>query len=86
MIAYHNNLLTTPEVMTDESGSIVWKADYLPFGKAIINIASTVIVTHLKYLTEWFQAGIHSDRLSNRGRTLFLVWILIGSQNTGGNR
>lgn len=42
MFVYHNNHLATPEVMTDESGSVVWKADYLPFGKAEIDPASTI--------------------------------------------
>ena len=40
---YHNNHLATPEVMTDQNGSIVWKADYLPFGKANVDPASTVV-------------------------------------------
>ena len=40
---YHNNHLETPEVMTNQSGSVVWKADYLPFGKADVDPASTVV-------------------------------------------
>jgi len=33
---YHNDHLGTPQVMTDESGQVVWKADYEPFGKATV--------------------------------------------------
>lgn len=40
---YHNNHLETPEVMTDQSGAVVWKADYKPFGEALIDPASTVV-------------------------------------------
>ncbi len=40
---YHNNHLATPEVITDQNGSVVWKADSLPFGKANIVPASTVV-------------------------------------------
>ncbi len=43
MIVYHNNHLATPEVMTDQSGAVVWKADYKPFGKAEVDPASTVV-------------------------------------------
>ncbi len=43
MIVYHNNHLATPEVMTDQSGSVVWKADYKPFGYANVDPASTVV-------------------------------------------
>ena len=30
---YHNDATGTPMAMTDESGSVVWEADYLPFGQ-----------------------------------------------------
>jgi len=30
---YHNDHLGTPQVMTDEMGQVVWKADYKPFGE-----------------------------------------------------
>jgi hypothetical protein len=33
---YHNDHLGTPQVMTDITGNIVWKADYEPFGKVNI--------------------------------------------------
>jgi RHS repeat-associated protein len=33
----HNDPLGTPQVMTDESGALVWAAQYDPFGKAAVN-------------------------------------------------
>ncbi|HHH42566.1 MAG TPA: hypothetical protein ENK49_00365, partial [Gammaproteobacteria bacterium] len=33
----HNDPLGTPQVLTDESGTVVWKADYDPFGKATVD-------------------------------------------------
>ncbi len=33
----HNDPLGTPQALTDESGTVVWKADYDPFGKATVD-------------------------------------------------
>jgi len=33
---YHNDHLGTPQVMTDETGNVVWRADYKPFGEATV--------------------------------------------------
>ncbi len=33
----HNDPLGTPQALTDESGTVVWSADYDPFGKATVN-------------------------------------------------
>ncbi len=35
---YHNDHLGTPQVLTDDSGNIVWKAAYTPFGEAQVSI------------------------------------------------
>jgi RHS repeat-associated protein len=35
---FHNDHLGTPQVLTDDSGSIAWKATYTPFGKAQVVI------------------------------------------------
>ncbi len=35
---YHNDHLGTPQILTDDSGSIVWKASYTPFGEAQVVI------------------------------------------------
>jgi RHS repeat-associated protein len=35
---YHNDHLGTPQVLTDATGTIVWKAAYNPFGEATISV------------------------------------------------
>jgi YD repeat-containing protein len=35
---FHNDHLGTPQKMTDASGTVVWAADYLPFGQADVTI------------------------------------------------
>ena len=37
----HNDHLGTPQVMTDESGNVVWRAVYDPFGNAAVEPLST---------------------------------------------
>jgi len=37
---FHNDHLGTPQVLTDGTGSIAWKAAYTPFGEAVISIAT----------------------------------------------
>jgi RHS repeat-associated protein len=37
---FHNDHLGTPQVLTDGTGSIAWKAAYKPFGEAVISIAT----------------------------------------------
>jgi len=37
---FHNDHLGTPQVLTDASGSIAWKAVYTPFGEAVVSIAT----------------------------------------------
>jgi len=39
---YLNDHLGTPLKMVDEDGAVVWNADYLPFGQATVDPASTV--------------------------------------------
>ena len=39
---YHVDHLGTPQMMTDQSGTTVWRADYEPFGKANVRATSTV--------------------------------------------
>jgi RHS repeat-associated protein len=40
---YHNDHLGTPQVMTNSSGAVVWKAKYTSFGKAAVDPSSTVV-------------------------------------------
>ena len=35
---YHNDHLGTPQVLTDDTQTISWKADYTPFGEAVISV------------------------------------------------
>jgi len=37
---YHNDHLGTPQVLTDDTGTIAWKAVYTPFGDAVTSIAT----------------------------------------------
>jgi len=36
---YHLDHLGTPQVMTDENGEVVWKADYQPFGTVDVTVS-----------------------------------------------
>ena len=37
---YHVDHLGTPQAMTNASGTVVWKADYEPFGKATVTVST----------------------------------------------
>lgn len=37
---YHNDHLGTPQVMTDESRTVAWRADYMPFGHADVIVGA----------------------------------------------
>ena len=37
---YHNDHLGTPQVLTDFTGNVAWKASYAPFGKTQISVAT----------------------------------------------
>ncbi len=56
---YHNDHLGTPQKMTDENGAIVWVADYLPFGEAIITIDD--IENNLRFPGQYYdsETGLH---------------------------
>jgi RHS repeat-associated protein len=57
---YHNNHLETPETMTNESGAVVWKADYKPFGEATVDPSSTV-VNNFRFPGQYYdsETGLH---------------------------
>jgi len=40
---YLNDRLGTPQIMTDDNGTIVWEATYKPFGEATVNPKSTIV-------------------------------------------
>ncbi len=51
---YHNDHLATPQKMTDASGSVVWAADYKPFGEATITVST--ITNNLRFPGQYFDA------------------------------
>jgi len=56
---FHNDHLGTPQAMTDASGSVVWQADYKPFGEA--NVHTETIVNNLRFPGQYYDAesGLH---------------------------
>ena len=57
---YHVDHLGTPQAMSDSTGSLVWKANYEPFGKATVSAASTV-ENNLRFPGQYFdrETGLH---------------------------
>lgn len=56
---YHNDHLGTPQKMTDSSGTVVWSADYLPFGQADVTIET--VENNLRFAGQYFdqETGLH---------------------------
>ena len=56
---FHNDHLGTPQKLTDSTGAIVWAADYLPFGRADVNIAT--IDNNLRFAGQYYdqETGLH---------------------------
>ena len=56
---YINDHLGAPQIITDDSGSVVWQAEYLPFGK--VNISVAQIENNLRFPGQYFDAetGLH---------------------------
>jgi RHS repeat-associated protein len=54
-----NDHLGTPQKMTDSSGTVVWAADYKPFGEATITVST--ITNNLRFPGQYFDAetGLH---------------------------
>ncbi len=48
----HNDHLGTPQKMTDASGTVVWAADYKPFGEATITVST--ITNNLRFPGQYF--------------------------------
>jgi RHS repeat-associated protein len=55
----HNDHLATPQKMTDSSGTVVWSADYKPFGESTVTIST--ITNNLRFPGQYFdaEAGMH---------------------------
>ncbi len=56
---YHNDHLATPQKMTDSTGTVVWSADYKPFGEA--TITTNTITNNLRFPGQYYDAetGLH---------------------------
>ena len=57
---YINNHLGTPQQMVDIAGTVVWQADYLPFGKAEVDPSSTV-ENNIRFPGQYYdeESGLH---------------------------
>ena len=57
---YHNDRLGTPQVMTNASGAIAWKAAYNAFGNVIVDASST-ITNNLRFPGQYYdtESGLH---------------------------
>jgi len=56
---FHNDHLGTPQKMTNASGTVVWAADYLPFGQANVTVAT--VENNLRFAGQYFdsETGLH---------------------------
>jgi RHS repeat-associated protein len=57
---YHNDHLGTPQVMTNSTGTVAWKAAYNAFGNATIDTSST-ITNNIRFPGQYYDAetGLH---------------------------
>jgi RHS repeat-associated protein len=58
----HNDHLATPQKMTDSSGTVVWSADYKPFGEATVTVST--ITNNLRFPGQYYDAetGLHQNK------------------------
>ena len=56
---YHNDHLGTPQVMTNESADIVWRANYTPFGKADVMVET--VTNNIRFPGQYYdqESGLH---------------------------
>jgi RHS repeat-associated protein len=56
---FHNDHLGTPQRLTDSTGATVWAADYLPFGKANVTVAT--VENNLRFSGQYYdnETGLH---------------------------
>jgi RHS repeat-associated protein len=59
MYYYHNDHLGTPKRLTDVSGTVVWAANYEPFGNVLESVAS--VSNNLRFPGQYFdqETGLH---------------------------
>jgi RHS repeat-associated protein len=67
---YHNDHLATPQKMTDSSGTVVWSADYKPFGEATVTIST--ITNNLRFPGQYFDAetGLYQNGFRDYNSTI----------------
>ena len=56
---FHNDHLGTPQRITDQTGTIVWSANYMPFGEAIIT--TNTITNPFRFPGQYYdqETGLH---------------------------
>jgi RHS repeat-associated protein len=56
---YHNDHLGTPQVLTDDTATISWKAFYKPFGEAVISVST--VENPFRYPGQYYdqETGLH---------------------------
>ncbi len=56
---FHNDHLGTPQVLTDNTGAVAWKAAYTPFGDAVTSIAT--VENPFRFPGQYFdpETGLH---------------------------
>ena len=59
MYFVHSGHLGTPLKLTDESGTVVWAADYSPFGKASLQVSSVANNVRLAGQYSDLETGLH---------------------------
>jgi RHS repeat-associated protein len=57
---YLNDHLGTPQLMTDEEGEVVWKADYKPFGEASVD-PDSIVTNNFTFPGQYYdqETGLH---------------------------
>lgn len=56
---YHNDHLGTPQILTDDTGGVSWKAVYGPFGEAVISVET--VENPLRFPGQYYdqETGLH---------------------------
>jgi RHS repeat-associated protein len=67
---YHNDHLGTPNRMTNVDGTVVWAADYEPFGQTMLSV--TAVSTNLRFPGQYFdtETGLHYNYFRDYDPTL----------------
>ena len=51
---YHNDHLGTPQILTDSTGNVAWKAVYAPFGK--VQISASAVENNFRFPGQYFDS------------------------------